>query len=60
MVALTTDQLPVIPGVSVRVIHEIVARAVHADGRICEQDAAQLTIGELCELEALISQLLDK
>jgi len=51
------DEPPEIPGVMPREVRAIITRAVNADGRISDRDAARLTIAELCELESLISEL---
>jgi hypothetical protein len=53
------DEPPEIPGIMPREVLEIITRAVNADGRISDRDAARLSIAELCELEAMISLRLD-
>lgn len=51
------DGAPDIPGIMPREVLEIITRAVNAEGRISDRDAARLTMAELCELEAVISEV---
>jgi hypothetical protein len=50
------DEPPEIPGMMPREVLEIITRAVNAEGRISDRDAAKLSIAELCELEAFVSE----
>lgn len=52
------DEPPEIPGIMPREVREIITRAVNAEGRISDRDAARLSIAELCELESVIAQSL--